>query len=231
MAEINAQITTEALDYIKTEILEKLPTNVEQLTPENVDIFIDNLHVLRYFCLKKGFEANINDRIDNLIEIGNGLWELLDANTNTFMYLKEMYRIRGLDLTSSLIGQYEEVTSGEETLRDFILETLATYLGWKSDTIWVDVAKIDHFAPSKNHIRRIRDELWRIIAESENDNHVNIEKASEISEKMRMLLQLMVSDDFPAVGRVLLISNIYTLLLRLELDKMIVNMQSNSTQQ
>lgn len=227
MAEIDTQVIAEVLDYIKKEILAKLPNNVEQFTPENVDIFIDNLHVLRYFCQKKGFETKVNDRIDNLIEISNGLWELLDANTNTFMYLKEMYKIRGLDLTSSLIGQYEEVTSGEETLRDFILETIATYLGWKSDTIWVDVAKIDHLAPPKNHIRRIRDELWRIIGESENGNHVNIEKASEISEKMRMLLQLMISDDFPAVGRVLLISNIYTLLLRLELDKMIVNIESN----
>ncbi|HGJ66827.1 TPA: hypothetical protein ENS27_15805 [bacterium] len=227
MTEPSLEITAEAIQYIKNEILVKIPSNIEDFTPENVDSLINNIYVLRYYCLKNGFDIKVTDRLDDLLETSQGLWDLLDSNSNTFMYLKEMYKIRGLDLSASLIGQYEEVTSGEESFRDVILSSIATYLGWKSDTIWVDVAKIDHFAPPKNHIRRIRNELWHIINESENGNPVSIEKASEISEKMSLLLQLMVSDEFPAVGRVLLISNIYALLLKLGIDKMIVTMESN----
>jgi hypothetical protein len=37
----------------------------------------------------------------------------------------------------------------------------------------------------------------------------------------------MVSDEFPAVGRVLLISNIYTLLLKLGFDKTIITIEAN----
>jgi len=227
MTELNTKLTKEAINYIKREILTKIPNNIEQYTPENVDSLIDNFYVLKYYCIKNGFSDKLAERFDNLLNISQGLWELLDSNINTFMYLKEMYKIRGLDITASLIGQYEEVTSGEESLRDFILDSIATYLGWKSDTIWVDVAKIDHNAPSKSHVRRIRDELWKIILESENGDKINIDRALNISEKMRLILQLMVSDDFPAPGRVLLISNIYTLILRMEIDKTIIAIKSS----
>jgi hypothetical protein len=227
MAELDLQTAAEAVDYINSEILTKLPTNIDQFTPENVDDLIGRLYVLRYYCLKKGFGTQITSRLDNLIETCQGLLDLLDTNANTFMYLKEMYKIRGLDLTANLIGQFEELSSGEDTIRDVIVNAIGTYLFWKSDTIWVDVAKIDHFSPSKNHARRIRDELWRIINESENGDHASIEKASEIGENMNQLLEFMISDELPAAGRVLLLSNIYTLLLRLELDKTILAMGSD----
>lgn len=227
MAEMNPQMAIEAVDYIKKQILIKIPANIEEFNTENVDSLINNLYVLRYYCLKNGFNIKVTDRIDKLIETGQGLWELLDANTNAFNYIKEMHKVRGFDLASSLIGQYEEITSGEESLRDALLESIATYLGWKSDTIWVNMANLDHFATSRTHVRRIRDEFWQIINDSENGDPVSIQKASEINEKMSLLLQLMVSDEFPAVGRILLISNIYTLLLRLGLDKTIVNMESD----
>ncbi len=227
MAETNPQMTVEAVDYIKKEILVKIPANIEEFTPENADSLINNLYVLRHYCLKNGFSAKVTDRLEKLIDTGQGLWELLDTNTNAFNYIKEMHKVRGFDLAASLLGQYEEITSGEESLRDALLESIATYLGWKSDTIWVNMATIDHLTTSRTHVRRIRDEFWQIINESENGEPVSIQKASEINEKMSLLLQLMVSDEFPAIGRVLLISNIYTLLLRLGLDKTIVNMESD----
>jgi len=227
MAETNPQMTVEAVDYIKKDILVKIPANIEEFTPENADSLINNLYALRHYCLKNGFNIKVTDRIDKLIETGQGLWELLDANTNAFNYIKEMHKVRGFDLAANLISQYEEITSGEESLRDALLESIATYLGWKSDTIWVNMSKIDHLATSRTHVRKIRDEFWRIINESENGEPVSIQKASEINEKMSLLLQLMVSDEFPAIGLVLLISNIYTLLLRLGLDKTIANMESD----
>jgi len=227
MPKLEPKITTEAIKYIKNEILAKIPSNIEDFTPENTDSLINNIYVLRYYCLKNGFDIKVTNGIDDLLETSQGLWELLDSNINAFRYLKEMYKVRGFDLAANLIGQYEEITSGEETFRDALLESLATFLGWKSDTIWVDMAKIDHFATPRDHIRRIRNKLWQIINESENGDPVSIEKASEISEKMSLLLQLMVSDEFPAIGRVLLISNIYTLLLKLGFDKTIVAIEAN----
>ena len=228
MAELDPQTKAEVVDYVKKEVLTKIPTEIEYLTAENVDALLSNLYVLRYYCFQKGFDPNVTDRLNNVIEISQDLWELLDSNSNTFMYLKEMYKIRGFDLAANLLGQYEETTSGEDTLRDVILNSIGTFLFWKSDTIWVDVAKIDYLAPSKVHTRKIREEFWRIINESpQNGNQVTLEKASEIGEKMNLLLNFTVSDEIPAVGRALLLSTMYTLLLRLQIDKTVIAMQSN----
>ena len=228
MAELDLHIKSEVVDYVKNEVLEKIPTEINDMTTDNVDDFINNLYVLRYYCSQKNLNQDIISRFDNMIETSQGLWELLDSNSNTFMYLKEMYNIRRLDLVANLLGQYEETTSGEETFRDFVISSVATFLGWKSDTIWVDVAKIDHYAPSKTHIRRLRDELWRLITDSpKNSDQVTLEKTVELGEKMSLLLKLMISDEFPAPGRALLLATIYTLLLRLQVDKAIVVMQSN----
>jgi len=228
MAELDPQTKAEVVDYVKKEVLTKIPTEIEYLTAENVDALLSNLYVLRYYCFQKGFDPNVTDRLNNVIEISQDLWELLDSNSNTFMYLKEMYKIRGFDLAANLLGQYEETTSGEDTLRDVILNSIGTFLFWKSDTIWVDVAKIDYLAPSKVHTRKIREEFWRIINESpQNGNQMTLEKASEIGEKMNLLLNFTVSDEIPAVGRALLLSTMYTLLLRLQIDKTVIAMQSN----
>ena len=228
MAELDPQTKAEVVDYVKKEVLTKIPTEIEHLTAENVDALLSNLYVLRYYCFQKRFDPNVTDRLNNVIEISQDLWDLLDSNSNIFMYLKEMYKIRGLDLAANLLGQYEETTSGEDTLRDVILNSIGTFLFWKSDTVWVDVAKIDYLAPSKVHTGKIREEFWRIINESpQNGNQMTLEKASEIGEKMNLLLNFTVSDEIPAVGRALLLSTMYTLLLRLQIDKTVIAMQSN----
>ncbi|MDQ1316490.1 MAG: hypothetical protein QG588_137 [Candidatus Poribacteria bacterium] len=228
MAELDLQIKSEAIEYMTKEVLAKIPTEIDDMTIDNVDVLTNNLYVLKYYCSQKNFDPDVISRLDNLIETSQGLWELLDSNSNTFMYLKEMYTIRRLDLVASLIGQYEETTSGEETFRDFVLSSVATFIGWKSDTIWIDVAKIDHYAPSRTHVRRLRDEFWRLISDSpRNGDQITLEKAVELGEKMSLLLKLMVSDEFPAPGRALLLATIYTMLLRLQIDKTIVAMQSN----
>ena len=228
MAELDPQTKAEVVDYVKKEILTKIPIEIEHLTPEDVDALLNNLYVLRYYCSQKRFDSDVISRIGGVIEICQALWELLDSNINTFTYLKEMHKVRGLDLTANVLGQYEETSSGEDTLRDVILNSIGTFLFWKSDTIWVDVAKIDYLAPSKVHTRKIREEFWRIINESpQNGNQVTLEKASEIGEKMNLLLNFTVSDEIPAVGRALLLSTMYTLLLRLQIDKTVIAMQSN----
>jgi len=228
MAELGLQTKSEAIVYMTKDVLAKIPTELDDMTTDSVDVLINNLYVLKYYCSQKNFNPNVISRLDNLVETSQGLWELLDSNSNTFMYLKEMYTIRSLDLVASLLGQYEETTSGEETFRDFVISSVATFLGWKSDTIWVDVAKIDHYAPSKTHIRRLREEFWRLISDSpKNGDQITLEKTIELGEKMSLLLKLMVSDEFPAPGRALLLATTYTMLLRLQIDKIIVAMQSN----
>jgi hypothetical protein len=229
MAEIAQQTIIEVVEYIKKEILPALPLRIDQLDDQDAEALRDKIHILRYYCLQKGFDSQLIDRFDTLLEISHGLWELLDQNSNTFMYLKEMYKIRWLDLGADLITQFEEASSGEDTLRDIFINSIATYMGWLSDTIWVDVAKIDQFAAPKVHAIRLRDELWRFLSDSDsNINGMSLGKAIDIGEKMKHLTQLLISDEIPPVGRAFLLSNIYTLLMKLNIDKIILSINTNS---
>jgi len=227
MTNLNLQITSEIAKYIKDDIIAKIPSEIDQLIPENVDKLINNIYVLRYYCSQRSLDFGLINRLDDIIETCQGLWELLDSNTSTFMYLREMYKIRRLDFFANLIGQYEETTSGEESFRDFVLESIATYLGWKSDTIWVDVAKIDHYAPIKNHVRKLRLEIWKLLDDMPKDgDQIDLAKAIEIGEKMDFLLNFIVGDETQPVGQALFLSTIYVLLLRLKLDRTISIIQS-----
>lgn len=227
MADLNLQIKSEITEYIKNNIVPKIPSEIEQFTPDNIDELINSIYALRYYCSQKGINSGIAGRFDNIIETCQGLWELLELNTNTFMYLTEMYKIRRLDLVANLIGQYEEVTSGEESFRDFVLNSIATYLLWKSDTIWVDVAKIDHYAPSKNHVRELRGELWKLLDDlPKNGDQIDLAKAVDIGKKMNMLLNLIISEETPVAMSALLLSTIYVVILRLEFDKTVTIIQS-----
>jgi hypothetical protein len=222
MANSNLQIKSEIAEYIKNDIVPKIPSEIEQFIPDNIDKLIDSIYVLRYYCSRKGINSNSVDILNNIIETCQALWELLDTNTKAFLYLIEMYKVRKLDLISNIIGQYEEVTSGEESFRDFVLESIATYFGWKADNIWIDQAKIDQEVPLKFHVRRLRNELWKLLDDfPKNENEINLPKAIDISEKMNLLLNLIISDETPPVGRALLLSTIYTLLIRLKLDRAI----------
>ncbi len=222
MTNFDQQAISEIARYIKDDIIAKVPSEIDQLVPDNVDKLINNIYALRYYCSQNSIDSMLVDRLDNIIETCQGLWELLDSNTSTFMYLREMYKIRKLDFFANIIGQYEEVTSGEETFRDFILESIATFLGWKSDTIWIDVAKIDHYAPIKNHVRRLRVELWKLLDDMpKNGDQVKLDKAVEIGEKMDYLLNFVISDQDQPIGQALFLSAIYVLILRLKLDRTI----------
>lgn len=219
---VTTQAISEIAKYIKDDIIAKVPAEIDQLVPDNVDKLINNIYALRYYCSQNSINSGLINRLDDVIDTCQGLWELLDSNTSTFMYLKEMYKIRRLDLFANLIGQYEEITSGEETLRDFVLESIATFLGWKSDTIWVDVAKIDHYAPIKNHIRKLRVELWKLLDDMpKSGDQIDLVRAVEIGEKMDYLLNFVISDQTQPVAQTLFLSTIYVLLIRLKLDRTI----------
>jgi len=218
--------TADIAGYLR-KILASIPSQIQELSSENVDALRDKLYIMRYYCIKKGFSPSIVEHIEKMLETSLSFYELLQANQSTFNYLKEMYTIRKLDLEANLLGQFEETTSGEESFRDFILESIATFLGWKSDTIWVDMAKIDHLAISRNHIIKIKDALWELIAESFNGD-MTLDKVEQIDENMKALMQFISADEIPAAGRALMISNIYILLLKLNIDKMLVDMEASS---
>lgn len=227
MNSINPQISDEIAGYMKKEILPAVPLQIDQFSSQNIEILINKLNILRYFCLQKNIDSNIIQKIEDILESSQVFWDILENNANAISDLKDTYKVRKLDLESTLVSQIEELISGEDTLRDVIINAIATTLGWKSDTIWVDMAKKEHINLSKSYIMSLKDELWKFIAESsQNGNEMTIKKASEIGEKMELLMNFISGENVPALMRIMFISQIYSLLLRFRIIKLFINFTS-----
>lgn len=221
------QIVEEVADHIKKEVLTSLPARIDQLSSENVEILRSKLHILHYYCLQKGIEPDVTSKLEAILETSQGFWDLLEDNAKTLSDLKETYKMRWLDLGAGVLTELEEIISGEESVRDVIINSIAIMLAWKADTVWVDMAKVDRRSVSKNHVLKLQDELWRFISDaSRNGDDLTLEKATDIDEKMNLLLQSMTADDMPVAVHVVLLSQIYILLLRLNIGQILVKLQT-----
>jgi hypothetical protein len=229
MGTVEPAIAKGITDHLKREILTAVPTQIDQLNSGNVEVLRNKLHILQYYCLQRGLDSDITRRIETILETCRGFWELLEDSSDTLADLNETYKMRWLDLSSALLTEIEEIISGEESFRDIIINSIAIILGWKADTVWVDMAREDQRLVTRNHLIKLREELWKFIGEStRNGSDMTLEKASEIGEKMNLLLQFIAGDDLPVLVRVMLLSQVYVLLLRLNIGKMIVILEASS---
>ncbi len=221
------EIVEEVADHIKKEVLTSLPARIDQLSSENVEVLRSKLHILHYYCLQKGIDSDVTTTLEAMLETSQGFWELLEDNAKTLSDLKETFKMRWLDLSAGVLTELEEIVSGEESVRDVIINSIAIMLAWKADTVWVDMAKVDRRSVSKNHVLKLRDELWQFIsAASRNGDDLTLEKAADIDEKMNLLLQSMTADDMPVAVHVVLLSQIYILLMRLNIGQILTKLQT-----
>jgi hypothetical protein len=229
MEKLEPRIAAEIAEHVKNEVLTAVPARIDQLSSENVEVLHDKLHVLHYYCLQKGIDSDITNRLEAALETSRGFWDLLEDNANTLADLSETYKMRLLDLGSGVLTELEEIISGEESFRDIMVNSIAILLAWKSDTVWVDMAKEDIRLVPKAHMVRLRDELWQFISESsQNGDELTLAKASEIGSKMNLLLQSVSSNDMPVVMRVMLLSQIYIMLLRLGISRILMTLETDS---
>jgi len=228
MEALDPEIAKGITDHLKREVLAAVPTQIDQLSSEGVEVLRDRLHVLHYYCLQRELDPDITNRLESILETSRGFWKLLEDNVSTLADLKETHKMRWLSLSSGLLMELEEIMSGEESFRDIMVNSIAIILGWKSDTVWVEMAKEEQRLASKAHLVRLRDELWQFIGEStRNGSEITLEKATDISEKMNLLLGFIAGDDLPILARVMLLSQVYILLLRLNIGKILMILEAN----
>lgn len=228
MENLDPQLARELTNHVKNNILAEVPEQIDQLNSDSIDNFRNKLHILQYYCTQRELDSDIVNRLNNLLETSRKFWELMEDNASTLADLGDTYKMRWLSLTSALLSELEEIVSGEESFRDIVVNSIAIMLGWKSDTVWVDMAKEDHRLLSKSHLVKLRDELWQFIGESSaTGSEMTLKKATEIGEKMNLLLQFVAADDLPVVARIMLLSQVYILLLKLNIGKILVILDTN----
>ena len=112
--------------------------------------------------------------------------------------MKDFTRVRTFSAEAEGITNLEELLSGEDTLRDVIINSIAFMLNWKANTIWVDSAKKARTAMAKNYMLEIQDRIWQFIKESTPETEEDdLEKAEQVRERADRLLAVIYASDLP----------------------------------
>ena len=224
---MNAEPTISTLlNQIREEVLPSIAHSSELQTVESLQHLRSRLHSLHYYCIRTQIPDTVCNRLEVLLSTSADFWGLIAENELMLKNLKEYTRVRTFSAEAEGITNIEELLSGEDTLRDVLINSVTFMLNWKANTIWVDSAKRARTAMAKNYMLEIQDRVWQFIKESivetEDDD---FEKAEQIRERADRLLAVVYASDLPTEGQVTLLMQIYTLLLRLQLGQLIIQLE------
>lgn len=224
---MNAQrAANDIIDYIRQHILPGVARGAELQTPEAVWEFRSQLHALHHYCMRSGLPDDLPALIEGMLSTSEGFWNLLTENEVTVMDLKDYTKVRTLSAGSEGFLELEEWISGEDTVRDVLIYSVAFMLNWKSNTIWIDSAKRTRRAMARNYLLELQDRIWQFIKESARDTgEMDIERANQIRQRADGFMRLIRDGELTTEAQIGLLMQIYILLLRLQLGKLIIRLE------
>ena len=215
------------LNQIRRELLPYIVRSSTLQTTESLQGFRSQLHSLHYSCIRAQIPSAVCDRVEVLLSTSADFWHLIAENELMLKNLKEYTRVRTFSAEAEGITNIEELLSGEDSFRDVLINSAAFMLNWKANTIWVDSAKRARTAMAKNYMLEIQDRIWQFIKESTPETvDDDLEKAAQVRERADELLTVIHASDLPTEGQVTLLMQIYTLLLRLQLGRLIIQLET-----
>ena len=215
------------LNQIREELLPQIARSSEIQTAESLQFFRSQLHSLHYYCVRAQIPDTVCNRLEVLLSTSADFWRLIADNALVLTNLKDFTRVRTFSAEAEGITNLEELISGEDTLRDVVINSVAFMLNWKANTIWVDSAKKARTAMAKNYMLEIQDRIWQFIKESTAETEEDdLEKAEQVRERADRLLAVIYASDLPTEAQVTLLMQIYTLLLRLQLGQLILQLEA-----
>ena len=136
--------------------------------------------------------VEINTQVEVLLSTSASFWNLISENEFLMTNLKDFTRVRTFSAEAEGITNIEELISGEDSLRDVLINSIAFMLNWKANTIWVDSAKKARTAMTKNYMLEIQDRIWQYIKESNKQaDPIDLEQSEQIRERAEKFLQLI----------------------------------------
>lgn len=225
---MNAERTIDTLlNRIRNELLPQIARSPTIQTAENLHQFRSRLHSLHYCCIRTQLPVALRTQIETLLSTSADLWNLITENELTLKNLKDYTRVRTFSAEAEGITNLEELLSGEDSLRDVIINGIAFMLNWKANSIWVDSAKRARTVMTKNYMLEIQDRIWQFIKESPTQTDAtDIAQAEQVRERADRFLAIIHASELPTEAHVGLLVQIYVLLLRLQLGQLIIQLET-----
>ena len=225
---MNAERTINTLlNQIRDELLPQIARGPEMQSAENLHRFRSRLHSVHYACIRSQFPLALRTQVETLLATSADLWNLITENELTLKNLKDYTRVRTFSAEAEGLTNLEELISGEDSLRDVMINGIAFMLNWKANSIWVDSAKRARTVMAKNYTLEIQDRIWQFIKESTaQTNEMDIAQAEQVRERAERFLAIIYASDLPTEAHVGLLMHIYVLLLRMQLGRLIIQLEN-----
>ena len=224
-AEPNA--INELLNMIRQNLLPQVASLNEFQTANGLQLFRGKLHSIHNYCLRADMSETINRQVDVLLSTSASFWHLISDNEVVLTNLKDFTRVRTFSAEAEGLTNLEELLSGEESVRDVAINSIAFMLNWKANSIWVESAKKARTAMTKNYMLEIQDRIWQFIKESQQQQEpIDIEKSEEIRKRTEKFIQVIQLSELTTEAQVTLLMQIYTMLLRYQLGQLIILLEN-----
>ena len=225
---MNAERTINTLlNQIRDELLPQIARGPEMQSAENLHRFRSRLHSVHYACIRSQFPLALCTQVKTLLATSADLWNLITENELTLKNLKDYTRVRTFSAEAEGLTNLEELISGEDSLRDVMINGIAFMLNWKANSIWVDSAKRARTVMAKNYTLEIQDRIWQFIKESTaQTNEMDIAQAEQVRERAERFLAIIHASDLPTEAHVGMLMHIYVLLLRMQLGRLIIQLEN-----
>jgi hypothetical protein len=239
---MNAQNSIQDLNlYLRDEIL---PSFAAACTMNSEEIwkFRNKVHQLRYYLIKADSANSSNssdssnssnssnssqaettqtvlNQIQAILDLAKSLWQLTSDSQASLMELQEYKKARAMNAKSEALVELEEFLSGEDTLKDVLINSVAFSLNWKANTVWVNSAKRAHSSSAKSYLIDLQDQLWSFISDSSKSSleEMSLQKSVAVGKRLESLVQLISSGQFSTEVQVALSCRIYLVLIQLRL--------------
>lgn len=219
------------INELRTQIRQHLLPQVASFTKfqsaTGLQQFRNRLHSIHNFCLRAEMPDEISNQVEVLLSTSASFWHLITENEFILTNLKDFTRVRTFSAEAEGITNLEELLSGEDTLRDVIVNSIAFMLNWKANTIWVDSAKKARTAMTKNYMLEIQDRIWQFIKESKKQlEPIDIAQSEQIRERTEKFMQIIQVGELTTEAQVTLLMQIYNMLLRFQLGQLIIQLEN-----
>ena len=226
------RVASDIITYIRQNIV---PIVAEQEDPPTLDQvwrFRSQIHGLDLLIIQTNLPASLAHMVESMLSTSEALWNLISENEETVTNLKEYSRVRSLAAEAEGLTNLEELISGEDTIRDVIINSIAFMLNWKSNTIWVDSAKRSRQTLANSYFLEIQNRILEFLKiGAQQTSEVDLNRINQIREKTENCIHLIRESEVTIEAQIAMLLQIYTLILRLQLGTLILRLEELITEE
>ena len=224
------RVANDIITYIRQNIVPIVAEQEEPPTLDQVWRFRSQLHGLDLLIIQTNLSVNLARTVESMLCTSEALWNLISENEETVTNLKEYSRVRALSAEAEGLTNLEELISGEDTIRDVIINSIAFMLNWKSNTIWIDSAKRSRQSLANSYFLEIQNRIWEFLKiGAQQTTEIDLDRTNQIREKTENCIHLIRESEVTVETQIAMLLQIYTLILRLQLGTLIIRLEEFTT--